>query len=251
LFVAQRDGFGDYNYIAQSCHNNVWSQILKKSADELTGSKMLKDSIKVLIRYERRWTIPYEFIEELYNLGILEELDVESEFTATLNKLLKENFSGYSLMDGRFIPITNEVEVQEIQTLSENLKRNKLHNVHKHLEMAIKLLSQKENTPYNKVIHSAISMVEATAIIIEPSAKTLADALKALKSKNFDLHSALNTAFEKLYGYTGDAHGIRHAHKFDEKENLDLEDARFFLIACSAFTNYLIVKAQKAGLLLY
>ena len=37
--------------------------------------------------------------------------------------------------------------------------------------------------------------------------------------------------------------------KFDEKENLDLEDARFFLIACSAFTNYLIVKAQKAGLL--
>lgn len=61
-----------------------------------------------------------------------------------------------------------------------------------------------------------------------------------------DVHPALRGAFQKLYGYTSDADGIRYA--LLEESNLDFEDAKFMLVSCSAFVNYLKAKAAKAGL---
>jgi len=60
------------------------------------------------------------------------------------------------------------------------------------------------------------------------------------------MHPSLKQGFEKLYGYTSDDDGIRHA--LLDEANLDMEDARFMLVSCSAFVNYLVVKAQKAGI---
>jgi hypothetical protein len=76
---------------------------------------------------------------------------------------------------------------------------------------------------------------------------TLGDALRQLENKlGGSMHPALRNAFNHLYGYTSDAHGIRHA--LLGKSDLDVEDAKFMLIACSAFINYLVVKADKAGI---
>jgi len=33
-----------------------------------------------------------------------------------------------------------------------------------------------------------------------------------------------------------------------DEPTLDIEDATFMLVSCSAFVNYLVVKAQKAGI---
>ena len=46
--------------------------------------------------------------------------------------------------------------------------------------------------------------------------------------------------------YTSDAAGIRHA--LLEDPNLDAEDAKFMLVACSAFINYLWAKAAEANI---
>ena len=68
---------------------------------------------------------------------------------------------------------------------------------------------------------------------------TLDDALKALE-KSGRLHRALRQGFSALYGYTSDADGIRHAML--QEPNLSPADAKFFLLSCTSFTNYL--KAQ-------
>lgn len=60
------------------------------------------------------------------------------------------------------------------------------------------------------------------------------------------MHPALKGAFEKLYGYTSSAKGIRHA--LLDEPNLGFEDAKFMLVSCSAFVNYLKSKAAKAGI---
>ena len=65
----------------------------------------------------------------------------------------------------------------------------------------------------------------------------LGDAIKILERQGF-VHSALKKAFSSLYGYTSDAEGIRHA--LMEESNLTNNDARFMLISCSAFINYVI-----------
>jgi hypothetical protein len=52
-------------------------------------------------------------------------------------------------------------------------------------------------------------------------------------------------AFVKLYGYTSDADGIRHA--LMDESDLASEDAKFMLVLCSAFVNYLLAKAARAN----
>jgi len=44
-----------------------------------------------------------------------------------------------------------------------------------------------------------------------------------------------------LSGYTSDKGGIRHGLK-EEDHNVDIDEARFMLVTCSAFVNYLISK---------
>lgn len=76
-------------------------------------------------------------------------------------------------------------------------------------------------------------------IVAENPKATLGDALKAIEKRG-SLHTALKDGFMKLYGYTSDEGGIRHA-MLDEP-NLTPADARYFLLSCTSFVNYL--KAQ-------
>jgi hypothetical protein len=73
----------------------------------------------------------------------------------------------------------------------------------------------------------------------------LGDALKTLKNnQSINIPTALNEAFSKIYGYTSSKDGIRHA--LADIPNVGEEDARYMLIVCSAFVNYLLSKANKA-----
>ena len=74
---------------------------------------------------------------------------------------------------------------------------------------------------------------------------TLGAALKKLKENGIHIHSAMEKAFSSLYGYTSDENGIRHGG-IDFK-NAPAEDAKFMLVACSAFINYLIEKWTKVN----
>ena len=65
---------------------------------------------------------------------------------------------------------------------------------------------------------------------------TLGEALKVLERKR-QLHPALKDGFSKLYGYTSDEDGIRHA-MLDEP-NITQADAKYFLLSCTSFINYL------------
>jgi len=51
----------------------------------------------------------------------------------------------------------------------------------------------------------------------------------------------------KLYGYTSDEDGIRHAILNDPE--LGFAEAKFMVVSCSAFVNYLIAKGEAGGLL--
>jgi len=51
------------------------------------------------------------------------------------------------------------------------------------------------------------------------------------------LHGGLKNGYGNLYGYTNDANGIRHS--LLAESNLTQADAKYFLISCSAFVNYL------------
>ena len=68
----------------------------------------------------------------------------------------------------------------------------------------------------------------------------LSDALKEIEKKN-GIHPSLKQGFIKLYAYTSDQGGIRHAEGLFES-NVTFDEAKYFLVSCSAFVNYLIAE---------
>jgi len=154
--------------------------------------------------------------------------------------LEREN-SGYRFVDGKIIEISSSDEVDEIE--SAIARSTPYYGVKQHLSSAIKLLSDKEKPDYRNSIKESISAVESLCkTVCKVEKATLGSALKIMEKKGV-LHPALKTAFSSLYGYTNDADGIRHA--LMKESNLSSADARFMLISCSAFINYVITSTAN------
>lgn len=162
---------------------------------------------------------------------------ITNKLAEDTNSILEEELAGYRCINNIFVPITDKNEIMEIGGAMHD---SPFQAVHIHLNQALKLLSIK-NPDYRNSIKESISAVESTAreICGKPTA-TLGEALKILEKDN-DLHPALKSGFSAIYGYTSDGDGIRHA--LMDKSNLDLADAKYFLVSCSAFINYLKTKS--------
>ena len=95
-------------------------------------------------------------------------------------------------------------------------------------------------------VRESIHAVESVAKIISGDAsKTLAPAIKELEKRGLLPHKALVAGLEKIYGYTNDEKGIRHALLEESKANVGQEEAVFMFGACASFCGYLCRKQAK------
>ncbi|MGI8720100.1 MAG: hypothetical protein ACR2KF_06210 [Nitrososphaeraceae archaeon] len=77
---------------------------------------------------------------------------------------------------------------------------------------------------------------------------TLGKALKQIERQgSIKLPASLKQAFEIFYGYSSTSQGIRHSYGLTEEPDLKQDDARYFLVTCSSFVNYLTSKSLAAG----
>ena len=175
----------------------------------------------------------YDFLEFVVGYYQKSSLHLASH----LNVILDRELSGYRFVSGHLTDITNP---QEIEMLETALTDSQFVGVETHLQRALALYAQRDDPDYRNSIKESISAVESIAKIISGKPKaSLSDALKEIDSKK-RLHASLKEGFIKLYGYTSNADGIRHSAM--DKPNLDAADARYFLLSCTSFINYL--KAQ-------
>ena len=113
------------------------------------------------------------------------------------------------------------------------------------MKKAVVILADRDNKDYKNCIKESICAVESMCQIITKNDKaTLGQALKSLKDSGLKIHPALEAAFSKLYGYTSDEGGIRHCEGMFESD-VSFEEAKFMLVSCSAFVNYLIAESGK------
>ncbi|MFN6530458.1 AbiJ-NTD4 domain-containing protein [Nostoc sp. ChiSLP03a] len=206
----------------------IWVKYFKYLLDNLPASS--RASVKWLLNYFQKcqWYEVYDFLEITINYFKSPKLVKE------INSILERELAGYRFVGGVFIDITNE---QEIEMLEQAVDDKNFPAVSTHLKRSLALMSDKENPDYRNSIKESISAVEslAKAITGKPKA-TLADALKVLDVSH-NLHPALKNSFLTLYGYTSDEGGIRHAMLTEP--DLTIADAKFFLLSCTSFINYL------------
>ena len=200
------------------------------------------DTVSTLRDYyfKSEWYEAYDFIEFIADR--YPDESTNEMFISSCNTILEKESSAYRFVGGKLSQITSEVEIAEI----EEVLSSPLQPVSKHIERALDLLSDKESPDYRNSIKESISAVEAISKAFTGSTKsTLGQALEKLEKK-IKLHPDLKQAFKNLYGYTSDAEGIRHA--LMAESNLTHDDAKFMLVSCSAFINYLISKGSKMGI---
>ncbi len=211
--------------------------------------RVLKNHIQ-----KAEWHQVYNLIEFSFCTPINNEdkFDVEfenakSEIISEINKIFEKEKAGYRLINGKITPITNEAEIQGIEEAINSTENNILKSVNTHLKAGLTKLSDRQNPDYRNSIKESISAVEALVNIINGDTKgTLGTSIKKLKTK-INIHPALESGFNSIYGYTSDADGIRHPLK--DNDTCDFDDAKYMMVSCSAFINYLIGKASKAGIL--
>lgn len=161
-------------------------------------------------------------------------------FVRTLNAILEREFSGYRMVGGELTPITNAEEISSIEAALGSPSR--FGGAKEHIRKALSLLAKKPNPDYENSIKESISAVESICKVLSGSESGgIEKALSELEQKAY-IHPAMKSAFCKLYGYTSDEEGIRHA--IFENQKVGFAEAQFMLVACSAFINFVIEKSR-------
>lgn len=206
--------------------------------NSITKSKNADKLYKYVVHSES-WFGIYDFIEKYL---MVKGNETSAELTTEFNRILEEEIAPYRILEGRVVPIINEGELASI----EQAVHLEYGSVSMHLKKALELFSDRQKPDYENSVKESISAVEAMCnIIVENNGAnaTLGNLIKKLKGSGVNIHPAMENAFKQLYGYASDSGGIRHgAIEFVEVPS---EDAKFMLVTCSAFINYLVEKWIK------
>lgn len=230
---------GSSETIKEVFYPQLWRDFFIKALDDL---HVHDPRASIFVRewfFSAKWYEVYDFLEFVaVNFPFR---DYRLRFTTRCNMMLKRELSGFRFVETWLTPITSEEELESIERAIEN--EDKFSSVRVHLKHALALLSDRKQPDYRNSIKESISAVEALCkLATDKSRATLDEALTQL-SRQYPLHPAIRKAFSALYGYTSDADGIRHALLIENA--LDLDDAKFMLVCCSAFVNFVLEKISK------
>lgn len=217
---------------------NVWIYFFKKPIDSLPihygtyyGQVNYSEAIYEIRSwyFEADWDLALDFVEFCVHYD-------QNETAELFNKFLKSEMSAYRFVSGSLVEINSKEEIKEIESAIHN--SDKFISVKTHLQRSLELYADKKNPDYRNSIKESISAVESfSKIIVQDKKTTLGQALKQIE-KAHKIPNSLKNAFSALYGYTSDEGGIRHS-LLEKDIQIEMEEARFMLIACSAFINYL------------
>jgi hypothetical protein len=224
----------------QQCAKNIWVHYFNNAADDIPSFNTdysYEDSLLTTIKnyiYQARWFNVFDLLEALlvytskfhkYDLG------------KYINTVFEKYGVAYRVINGLITPISDEVEIDSI----EDALANNTESAKNHFTRALELMADREQPDYRNSIKESISAIESLCKKISGNGKgSLGDCLKTVEDKGH-IHPAMKRAFMQLYGYTSDQGGIRHA-LMDGSEEPSLEEARYMLVICSAFSNYLVSK---------
>ena len=175
-----------------------------------------------------KWHEIYSLIEWFKQNIVDKGKEWQDAFQKRINSDLEDCMAGYRLVEGLIVPITDTNELAEVQTAVT------VDKAEKHIKASLQCLHDKD---FRNSVKESISAVEAVARE-KTGERTLGAALAKLESRDVIIPNILKQGFQKIYVWTCGEDGIRHAI-MDEAQEITMAEAKFMLVACSAFINYL------------
>ncbi|MBF4600581.1 hypothetical protein ITJ55_07140 [Frigoribacterium sp. VKM Ac-1396] len=250
VIVAVNSRMDNFNYGYKSVNQIatfIWSAEFNKPRDE----QPTQDKVFRLVKAQMLrgpWYSVLDMIEAYVGYFDNFKPDGMQDWTPKVIAAFNEEFE-HCLVDCRFI---DEQLVQigtaiEVDAIANALNQTTAFGgARQSIKRAADLLSDRSNPDYLNSIKESISAVESVVVNVT-GRKTLGAGLKELTDKGVTIHPALEQAWNKMYGWTSDADGIRHA-AIEESESSQAM-AKYMLVTCSAFVVYLIETGQKSELI--
>lgn len=238
----------DVGYDVETAINAaLWAWYFKRPRDEQPRDDVVWDRVKLVI-LDGDWFEALNCIEEygkyLHRFSNQYTYQVPDVFDGLLNATLEQYLVGYRLIGQELVPLGDDVSAAAVTDALDVTAQ--LTGARHHLVRATELLSDRQKPDYPNTIKEAISAVESVVATVTGE-NTLGSGLKKLKAEGIELHPALESAWSKMYGWTSDAQGIRHA-AIDEAD-ADQTLAKYMLVACSAFVSYVVESGSKSSLI--
>jgi hypothetical protein len=204
-------------------------------------------------KYNILWCIIYPPDPSLGDYRLIEYKEAinnnKTKFIENLNNILTREISGFRFIVNNFVPISDKNEIDSITGALVTTNNDKLFGIRKHFESALDLLAKKPEPDYRNSVKESISAVEGICkIFVGKKSGGISDAIRFLSDKNIYIHSALKEGIVKIYGYTSDEHGIRHPI-LENNKNVGLAEAKFMLVICSAFVNFIVLKSKDLSII--
>lgn len=213
-----------HQYPSGRWHINEDKNWLNNLLNEAEYHKVL-DFVEFIMRHA---TCP----ENLHN-------DIKESFGQVPMAYFVEDVNGLPTV----LPKFSDKAGKAVQLAVETLEQAEMEGAATHLSDAAKHIN---NQQYSDSIADSIHAVESVARLISPKkARTLGPALASLENAGVIKHKVLKNAFSKLYDYTSDEQGIRHALLDKNSPEVGLDESMFMFGACASFAAYLVNKHHQ------
>ena len=226
------------DFYIQPLYRTIWSNCLK---NPLHGIPQYPPATlnRIAAWYKvLRWNEVYDFLEFCIEFARINYDDrrypgvVRNEnITKVTNSVLKQEGSAYRIVRRQIVPITNEAEIASVEETAS--LGNPYMAVADHIQEALILLTDRSNASPGNIIKEAISAVESVVKVI-----TGEEIIKGLTQ--LGAHSQLEQAWKNMYHWASQEAGVRHGT--GEPVTIGIEEARYMVVASSAFVNYLVSK---------
>ena len=218
----------------------IWIKILKKDVSELDYLRNAEQKFRILKRefFNNEWYKIYDIIELIIHTSSSSD---KISLIKNFNDMLEMENSAYRIINEVVVPITDEIEIQEIEKVF--CLDNKFKSVKDQINQALILLSDKKDPDYKNSFKESISAVESLCkIILNEDKISLGQALRKIENDNkYEINGSLKAGFFFFFCFASTE--VRHGSIKEDEIDYDL--SKFMVVACCALINYLISKNRS------
>lgn len=243
LFLRKQNNWGYFLEDEARFIERVFGRFFEQTEDQIGNryEDAMDRTNRIIFKCEFHKVL--EFLEIMINDG-----HDTIHFLDRISELFEQHGAAYWLDTSQrpyhFFPRATKEQGDTTRKAIETLRDENMPGVSTHLRQAAEHINARQ---YADSIADSIHAVESVARVIDPKAnKTLVPALNSLERVGLLKHPALKKAFNKLYGYTSDEQGIRHALTDQSAADVGLDEAMFMFGACASFAAYLANKHRQA-----
>ena len=230
-----------YSYFPEytrDCVTGLWLNHFRQPIDDLQQMSLnnVRKYFKTVV-LESEWYHVYHLLEALMSWC------KSDTFKKSINSVLESELCDYRIIGYKVLPVTEPVEIEAIEVAIGTPYAP----LRQHFSRSLACLAVRPTPDANNSIKESISGVEYMCKLItgDPDT-TMGRAINKFTDTGLVIHEDLEEGLKKLYHWTSDDAGIRHA--LMDSASVDVDDAKYMLVTCSAVVNYLKTTAEKTGI---